>query len=77
MCSLKGDVSVYLLWVDPGSQLRARTVHLGGEVMARAHDAAGHMASTLEVEMNSGAKLALSVLFGQGPQAVESCSPCL
>lgn len=45
--------------------------------MARAHDAAGHMSSTLEAEMNNGAKLALSSLFGQGSQPVEPCSPCL
>lgn len=45
--------------------------------MTRAHDAAGHMASALEAEMNNGAKFALSILFGQGPQPLESCSSCL
>lgn len=29
MCSLKGDVFAYLLWVDPSSQLRAQSILVG------------------------------------------------
>lgn len=45
--------------------------------MAQAQDAIGHMASTLEAEINAGAKFAFPVLFSQGPQPMEYCSPRL
>lgn len=50
--------------------------HLGGKSWLR-HEMVGRMASTLEAEINAGAKLAFPVLFGQGPQSMEYCSPHL